>query len=87
MLVKSAPAEHFLGVVTYDSSSFPVPLDSFPRRIPRAQALRKAALKDSWRAATGATALTGTKACKCNSESCNITRNIPISIPARINST
>ena len=37
--------------------------------------------------ATGATALTGAKACKCKSESCNITRNIFISTPARINST
>ena len=86
MLVNGGPVEHLLGVVT-DDSSIPVPLDSFPRRVPRAQALRKAALKDAKRAATGATALTGAKACKCSNDSCNNTRIIPVSTPAHINST
>ena len=32
-------------------------------------------------------ALTGAKACKCNSDSCDTTYNIPIFTPAHINST
>ena len=86
MLVGSAPREHFLGVVT-DDSPVPVPLDSFTRRTPGDQALRKAAAKTARRALTGATALTGAMACKCNSTSCNIMHNTPISAPALIDST
>ncbi len=79
------PREHVLGVVTADDSASPVALDSFPRRVPWAQAVRKAALKDARR--NGATALTGAKACKCSNDSCNNTRLIPVSNPAHINST
>ena len=44
-------------------------------------------MKDARRAATGSTALTGAKACKCKSEPCNITHHVPISTTTYINST
>ena len=80
MLVGSAAREHFLGVVSDDSSPVPVPLDSFPRRTPGAQVLRKAAANTARRELTGATALTGAVAC-------NMIHNTPISAPALIDST